>query len=369
MSVRLVGITQGKVSDPLASSGLNHSFFGALNRRTQLVDVLDNSLTGWRRGWNALRSFRPQRDLWRERFDLNLWSFDQLSRQAGNLLAGRQDFQAVFQLRVLYTPGLLPCPWPYFLFIDNTYALSMRYYPPWAPMGPSESRRWLELERQTYHQAQAVFCRTEWVRRSLLEDYGLPPERAVHAGAGSHFGPDALPDGKQIDDGRTILFVGKEMRRKGVPLLLQAFEQVRRAVPDARLLLVGRDIDVRQPGVEALGKISDRQRLRQLYAEASLFVLPALFEPVSNVVPEAMCYHLPCIVSDGGGLADLVLDGETGYIVPAGQVEPLAQRMIELLQDGEKRRRMGERGVQRTRETLNWEQVVENMLPYLERVA
>jgi alpha-maltose-1-phosphate synthase len=369
VTVRLIGLTQGPVGDPLASSGLNQNVFAALARQSELVGVLDNSLHGWQRGWNALASFRPQRDLWRERFDLNLWSFKQLSRQAGELLAAQRNFQAVFQLRVLYTPGVLPAPWPYFLFIDNTYALSMRYYPPWAPMGASESHGWLELERQAYRQALAVFCRTEWVRRSLLEDYGTPPERAVYTGTGCHFGPDSLPDGKQIDDGRTILFVGKELRRKGVPQLLQAFEIVRRQLPDARLQIVGRELEVQQPGVEVLGKITDRDRLRQLYAAASLFVLPALFEPSPNVVTEAMSYHLPCIVSDGGGVADLVLDGESGYIVPTGQVEPLAERILELLRDPEKRRRMGERGAQRTRAELNWDRVVERMVPYLEQAA
>ena len=222
----------------------------------------------------------------------------------------------VLQLKTLYGPGRPPGPWPYAILVDNTYALSDRHYPPWAPMKPTERDRWLELERATYHGALAVFARTHWVRQSLMQDYGLPPERAVWVGTGCNFAPGTLPKDKPSDDGRTILFVGKEFNRKGVPTLLEAFTTVRQRMPQARLVLVGRDLAVHQPGVEVLGKVTERQALRRLYEQASIFVLPARFEPCGNVVTEAMAYHLPCIVTTGGGLAELVIDRETGLVIP-----------------------------------------------------
>ncbi|MGQ9627155.1 MAG: glycosyltransferase family 4 protein [Anaerolineae bacterium] len=368
MAIRVIGLAQGRVDDPFASSGLNQTVFGALAQRTQLVDVLDVSLHGWQRWWNAIRTWHPDRDRWRERFDLNVRSFMQLSHMAGRMLAAlRADFDLVFQLRTMYAPGYPPGPWPYAILVDNTYVLSDRYYPPWAPMGPLEKSRWLELERVTYHQALAVFARTHWVRNSLIEDYGLPPERAVWVGTGCHFALETLPESKESDDGRTVLFVGKDFKRKGVPTLLEAFVLVRRRLPDARLILVGRDVPIHQDGVEVLGKVTDRSLLRKLYTQASVFVLPSHFEPCSNVISEAMAYRLPCIVTTAGGLADLVSDGETGYVIPPGRPDVLADRILDLLSDPDKRRRMGECGARQVREELNWERVVERIMPYLEQ--
>jgi glycosyltransferase involved in cell wall biosynthesis len=101
--------------------------------------------------------------------------------------------------------------------------------------------------------------------------------------------------------------------------------------------------------------------------QASLFVLPALFEPCGNVVTEAMAYRLPCIVTTGGGLAELVIDQKTGHVIPPERPDILADCILDLLSDSVKRQQMGEAGARRVAEELNWDRVVERMLPYLEQ--
>lgn len=370
MTLRVLGLTQGSMQDPLASSGLNSSVFSALARQVALVDTLDISHHGWQRVWNAAAHFRPDRDRWREYYDVNIGSFLRLSRKAGQLISLQQGrFDLIFQLKTIFAPGFPPGRWPYFLMVDNTYALSDRFYKPWSPLGQPEKIRWLDAEKTTYQRAEAVFARTPWVQRSLVEDYGLAQEKAVVVGTGSNFLPSSYPAQKKTDDGCTILFVGKELERKGVPTLLAALSIVRQKMPGARLVLVGRDADIRQEGVSVLGKISDRDRVRAVYEQASIFVLPANFEPAGNVVVEAMGYRLPCIVSSGGGLADQVVDGVTGYVVPPRDPVALAQRILELLSSPEKRRSMGEAGARRVRDTFNWDRVVERMMPYFQAAA
>jgi glycosyltransferase involved in cell wall biosynthesis len=367
MDLRLLGITQGSTGDPMASSGLNASVFGACARQATLAGVLDVSLHGLGRYWNALLHFSPDRDRWRERFDLNVCSFRRLSRRAGREIARREGtFDVILQLRTLFAPGLPPGAWPYALLLDNTYALSDRHYPPWAPMRAAEKRRWLALERETYHRAAAVFARTHWVRRSLIEDYGVPEERAVWVGSGSHYQP--RPEGRAAG-GNVILFVGKELQRKGVDTLLQAFREVRGRVEGARLVVVGRDLPVRPEGVEAPGKVVDRERLRGYYEQAAVFALPAVFEPCGNVVAEAMAHGLPCVVSDGGGLAEFVEEGRTGFVVPAGDPTALARRLITLLENEALREEMGRNGRDRVCRELTWDAVAARMLPHLQRAA
>jgi alpha-maltose-1-phosphate synthase len=366
MVVRVIGLTQGKISDPMASSGLNSTVFSALGKQVELVDVMDVSLRGWRKYLLAARTWHPDRALWHERYDQNVESFNLLSQLADEKLSQfAERFDLVFQLKTLFSPGSPPGKWPYVIMTDNTYALSDRSYRPWAPLNKADKAKWITWERETYQKARAVFARTHWLRQSLIEDYGVPEEKVVWVGTGSHFKPDSVPLHKAQDDGRTVLFIGKEFERKGVPTLVKAFEIVRKSCPDARLLLVGREAKYDIPGVEVLGKINDRGRIRELYQQASIFALPAIFDPTPNVVTEAMTFHLPCVVSNGGGLSELVVDGETGYVIQPSNPEILADRIIDLLNNPEKRVSMGEQGFQRIQNVLNWNLVVERMLPYL----
>jgi len=166
-----------------------------------------------------------------------------------------------------------------------------------------------------------------------------------------------------------ILFVGKELRRKGVDTLLGAFREVRAHVPQARLVVVGRDLPVHQDGVEAPGKVVDRERLRGYYEQADVFALPALFEPCANVVAEAMAHGLPCVVSDGGGLSEFVVEGQTGFVVPAGDPAALARRLITLLESEALRQEMGRNGRDRVCREFTWDAVVARMLPHLAQAA
>ncbi len=368
MAIRLIGLTQGAAYDPLASSGLNRTVFRALSKRVDLVRVLDVTLHGWQRAWNAAGSWRPNRNHWRERYDLNVWGFQQHSRMAGEVLADWDGtFDLAFQLRGLYTPGAPPVRWPYVMLVDNTYALSERYYRPWAPVRGNELRRWMALERDAYQQACFVFAQTEWVRRSLIEDYDLPENKAVFAGTGCNFDLKYLPLEKVTDDGRTLLLVGKDFERKGVATLLDAFEIVRREQPRARLLLVGGDERIERPGVESLGKVYDRNLLMKIYERASIFVLPSNFEPCSNAVVEAMAFHLPCVISSAGGMTELVRNGETGFVIPPRDPGKLAGCILALMTDASLRQKMGAAGAKQVHEELNWDRVVDRLIPFLEQ--
>lgn len=370
MSLRLLGITQGSTLDPMSASGLNSTVFAACARHVSLAGVLDISMHGLERYWNALIRWSPNRDIWRERFDLNVPTFRRLSRMAGQEIARRQgSFNVILQLRTLFAPGSPPGAWPYTMLVDSTYALSDRYYPPWAPMRPAEKRQWLELEREAYHRAAFVFARTHWVQRSLIGDYGVPPERAVWVGTGSHYRPKDQSEWKPPARGKAILFVGKQLRRKGVDTLLKAFQEVRRRIPEAELVLVGREMQVQQDGVKTPGKVEDRQRLQRYYEQASVFVLPALFEPCGLVVAEAMAHGLPCIVSDAGGLSEFVEEGRSGYIVPPRDASLLAERLVTLLEHDDLRREMGRNSLERVCREFTWDSVVRRMLPYLEEAA
>jgi glycosyltransferase involved in cell wall biosynthesis len=165
--------------------------------------------------------------------------------------------------------------------------------------------------------------------------------------------------------------VGYELKRKGGYVLLQAWERVQRALPDAQLWFVGPDQPRgKQPhGVRWLGRIDNRQTLEQIYHQASVFTLPALFEPWGHVVVEALGSGLPCVVSDRCALPEIVEHGATGLIVPAAEPELLAEALIDLLSHPQRAERMGRQAHATVAQGHTWDDVVARMAPHIEQAA
>jgi len=140
----------------------------------------------------------------------------------------------------------------------------------------------------------------------------------------------------------TVLFCGQMIPRKGVDLLLRAFERVTQQGLDARLLLVGREAELPQ----MLPQLTKAARQRVEYAgfqapedlphffrRADVFVLPSRYDGWGVVVNQAVGAGLPAICSDAVGAArDLIEPGRNGAIVPAGDVEALTEQLAHYLQ-------------------------------------
>ena len=147
---------------------------------------------------------------------------------------------------------------------------------------------------------------------------------------------------------------------------------MRETVPEARLRIVGTPHPIApQPGVEVLGRVAGRERMSQLYAEADVFCLPSVFDPFALVMLEAMAHGVPCVATPTCGVPEIVVDGETGIMVPkeADAVQPLVAALVELLTDPPRASEMGSAGRRRVEQQFLWTHVVERMSPVLDRMS
>jgi glycosyltransferase involved in cell wall biosynthesis len=163
------------------------------------------------------------------------------------------------------------------------------------------------------------------------------------------------------DETPLVLFVGNLEPRKQVDVLLRAIAEVRRTVPPAEVVVVGsgenagvQDQTARllrlsrelglggapSPAVRFAGRVED-EVLRNYYAAADVFALPSSSEAQGIVALEAMACGLVVVASAVGGLLGTIEDGRTGYLVPSGEVRPLAERLAAVLQDETQRRSVG----------------------------
>jgi glycosyltransferase involved in cell wall biosynthesis len=142
--------------------------------------------------------------------------------------------------------------------------------------------------------------------------------------------------------GRVVLFVGEARKKKGLPVLLEAFSQCARAKPEATLVLVG---GVRSEDASLLEFFSSKHRHARVsvvaalpqaelvshYRSASVFVMPSLHDGLPNALLEAMACGCPIVASSVGGILDAVRDGVEGRLVPAADSEALANALLDLL--------------------------------------
>jgi len=99
-----------------------------------------------------------------------------------------------------------------------------------------------------------------------------------------------------------------------------------------------------------------------------LFVLPSLWEGLGIVLLEAMAFRLPIVASRTGGITDVVVDGETGLLVPPRDSGSLAQAITALLKDGERARKMGEEGFERVSKEFRDSVANEKMMELYEKL-
>ena len=367
-SVKSMSITSGR-------GGVSAQFFHTLTQHNEVTlgAVTPAKLIEY---LNGLRSLMIQPRAWKRYAVKNAWIFQARSRVAHQLVKRLHcEVDLIIQRQGLNAPFVGRPLKPYAIYTDYVTKLGNQHnYQTYRNSFYRDEREreiYFQLEGETYRQASRIFTYNDVVRRSLIEDYGVNPEKVVKAGVGVCIEPidPAIP--KRYDS-RRIVFIGRDTAfiRKGVPNLLAGFAQVHKVIPESQLILVGLSLNrvPPQPGVTNLGFISDRQRIRQVLQEAAIYAMTPLIDPSPGVVREAMAMKLPVVASNIDGIPDMVINGETGYLVPPEEPRQLAEALLALLQDENRMRSMGERGYARILTHFTWERVRSRVEPHLQAV-
>jgi len=202
------------------------------------------------------------------------------------------------------------------------------------------------MERWAARHSDVVIADCSDNARDVQGQYGLSASRVVTVplGVGLERFRIARPEGP------VVLFVGRIHHRKGLDHLVRAMPGVLSRVPGATLLVAGRgerEREVRalvrelglERSVELLGHVPDDE-LPSLYARASVLAMPSLYEGFGLVMLEAMASAVPVVAFRTGAVADLVRDGETGYVADPST---LAERLSRLLERPQEAAAMGRR--------------------------
>ena len=169
-----------------------------------------------------------------------------------------------------------------------------------------------------------------------------------------------------------ILFVGGDLQRKGGLLLLEAFRELRRELsgtdPEIELHLVTRHPVPAEPGLFVYNQMQPNStELKQLYFNSHIFCLPTYGDCLPMVLSEAGAARLPLISTRVGAIDEIVRDGETGFLIPAGDAAALAVALRKLIEVPELRQSLGERAAQVVRKEYDAEANASSLLALLKQ--
>jgi glycosyltransferase involved in cell wall biosynthesis len=357
----IVGIANDDPFAPGTFSGCSLPLFRAFQRDGTLLTAVSSRPSVLATRLNQLATFSPDRNRWMYKFYSSA-GFRDANNQAARDRIARLDqsaFDTVLQLSALFDATAVPGKMTV-SYHDTHFLEHARNRLPSMQLSRRAADAIVAHERGIYERSSMLFTMSRWAADSFMRTYGLPATKVEPVGAGSNL-PFADPSLKRAGDDPEILFVGFDFVRKGGPTLLAAFERVRRAIPEAKLTIVGpRSIGAVPPGVRFLGRIprtdaDGPDSLAAVYRQAAVFAMPSVLEPFGFVFLEAMSQKLPCIGTDAFAMPEIIEHGATGYVVPIGDAHALAVRLIELLADPQAARQMGERGYARARERYTWD--------------
>lgn len=262
------------------------------------------------------------------------------------------------------------------------------------------------VEKTAYLGADAVIAVSDGMRKDVLASYPtLDPARVhvVHNGIDTtQWARDVSPSAVSfvesvgVDPGRpSVIFVGRITRQKGLPYLLQAVASL---PPEVQIILCAGAPDTPEilaeveslvaslresrDGVFWITEMLPRHQVVALLSAATVFVCPSIYEPLGIVNLEAMACELPVVGTATGGIPEVVVDGQTGWLVPIEQVSDgtgtpvspetfvadLSSTLAEAVSDPNEARRRGIAGRERAISDFGWDAIARRTVEVYESV-
>lgn len=356
------------IYQPNASSRLGcyiHEWYAQHGYPVSLINCRESLRN---RLWPAVLAFHPDRDTWcRRRWEFGLYSpqaWMRNTRENGRRLERIGIHEGkILQIAKEYFPHPDYRNLEYYVFVNYSTRLACRDgFTPWRPRD-QDVEVYVALEDELFRCAAHVFTAGEFLRQSIIRESGIDAGRVttVRNGVNPRYLANPPPSIPARFTNR-LVFVGWDFGLKGGRDLLAAWPAIRAHRPGIELRIIGPDPAQRdatgeagrQPGLiwEARAVTFDD------YRNADLLVLPSLRDSYGFVFLEAMSQGLPCLGADINGMPEIIVHGETGYIVPRQSPEKLAETILSYYADESNRARMGAAALARIRAHFTWDVVL-----------
>jgi glycosyltransferase involved in cell wall biosynthesis len=239
------------------------------------------------------------------------------------------------------------------------------------------------MSRWKYRQVDCFICASEAIRQMLVAD-GVPDARTVTVHEGIDLGHvDAAPRANLHEDlflphGAPIVGnVAALVPHKGQRHLIEAAALTVRQVPDARFVIAGEgelrptlERVIREHHLEKHVLLAGfRPDVLSLHKAFDIFVMSSITEGLGTSLLDAMAAGKPIVATATGGIPEVVVDGQTGLLVPPRDHQAMASAIVRLLKDPVLRDRLGAAGLARARQRFSAERMLKDTIRVYQRVA
>ncbi|TNE48094.1 MAG: glycosyltransferase family 1 protein [Deltaproteobacteria bacterium] len=362
-------------SDPFSPrtwSGCSRQLLNACSDRGLLQRAVGVDASRLKRWFLIARNFTQPRETWRQRYYLDTQYYKWLTQELEHALLP-SDFQHTFlQFGGIYNiPAIVKGQTRCFSYHDGNVA-QLAASPHFQSLKLSAKivEQAFAYESEVYQGMDKILTMSDYLRRSFIQDFGIPEDRVITIGAGINLDQIPDPPSHKDYDQKSILFVGIDFARKGGWQLLEAFQIVRQRHPKAQLHIVGpQNMNIPShlaKGVTCYGFLSKTDPLQmatyqRLLSDTSLFVMPSLYEPFGIAPLETMLYEVACVLPNAWAFPEMVTPGHNGQLFQVGQVEDLAETITTLFNNPEDLARMGQNARNVVLERFTWKRVAERL--------
>ncbi|NNT73187.1 glycogen synthase [Flavobacterium sp. IMCC34852] len=260
--------------------------------------------------------------------------------------------------------------------------------------------RW--IEHHAYNTADGIIAVSEQMKTDVIEAYGVAPEKVtvIHNGIDPDFyaptfDNDLLKEYGINPDIPFVLFVGRITRQKGISQLISAAKYFNKncqivlcaGAPDTEEIaketeaLIA-ELKAQRNGVILISEMLPREKIKVLYSHARVFACPSLYEPFGIINLEALSCETPVVGSAVGGIPEIIVEGETGYLIelesisrtdfnpkyPEAFQQNFATKVNQLLEDEPLATQMGKAGRKRVLDKFSWTAIAKTTYNYYEEV-
>lgn len=260
--------------------------------------------------------------------------------------------------------------------------------------------RW--IENHAYNTADGIIAVSEQMKTDVIEAYSVAPEKVtvIHNGIDPDFyaptfDNNLLKEYNINPDIPFVLFVGRITRQKGISQLISAAKYFNE---DCQIVLCAgapdtpeiaketeeliADLKTSRNGVILISEMLPREKIKVLYSHARVFACPSLYEPFGIINLEAMSCETPVVGSAVGGIPEIIVEGETGYLIelesisrtdfnpkfPEAFQKNFAAKVNQLLDDETLATKMGKAGRKKVLEKFSWASIAKTTYSYYETV-
>jgi starch synthase len=260
--------------------------------------------------------------------------------------------------------------------------------------------RW--IENKAYNTADGIIAVSKQMKQDVIEAYGVDPNKVtvIHNGIDPEFYQPTFDTNLLLELGIDpnipfVLFVGRITRQKGISGLLEAAKYFNKncqivlcaGAPDTKEIELETEqlianLKQDREGVVLISEMLPREKIRVLYSHARVFACPSLYEPFGIINLEAMACETPVVGSHVGGIPEIIVEGETGYLVSLESIsrtdfnpknpeifqKAFAEKINLLLDNEVMAKQLGKAGRVRVLNIFSWKSIAKTTFDYYQKV-